>query len=167
GGALEAVNLLLAGKGDHAMLSEPTASIAVLRARALADKGAPQLVKRVDMREAWTRTFPGHSLASSCVAFFGDEADDQRLLRAFARAYAESCRWVNQHPDEALVLAQSRFPALARQIEQGRGDRFAFKTLSGESARADALFYLSRIHDISPDAIGGEIPGDDFFEVTP
>jgi NitT/TauT family transport system substrate-binding protein len=167
GGALEAVNLLLAGEGDHAMLSEPTASIALLRARAMADKGAPQLVKRVDMCKAWTRAFPGHNLASSCVAFFGDEADDLRLLGAFARAYAEASRWANGHPDEALALAQSRFPALARQIEQGGVGHFAFKILSGEPARADALFYLARIHDVSPDAIGGEMPGDDFFEVTP
>jgi len=167
GGALEAVNLLLAGEGDHAMLSEPTASIALLRARAMADKGVPQLVKRVDMCKAWTRTFPGHSLASSCVAFFGDEADDQRLLAVFAKAYAGACRWVKENPGEALVLAQRRFPALARQIEQSGVDRFAFKILSGESARVDARFYLSRIRDISPDAIGGDIPGDDFFEVTP
>lgn len=167
GGALEALNLLLAGKGDHAMLSEPTASIAVLRARAMADKGAPQLVKRVDMCEAWTRAFPGHNLASSCVAFFGDKADDRRLLGAFPRAYTEACRWVEEHPDQALGLARSRFPALAGQIEQGGVDRFSFKILSGESARADALFYLARIHDVSPAAIGGEIPGNDFFEAAP
>ena len=39
GGAMEAVNLLLAGKGDHAMLSEPTASIALLRAKSMKDQG--------------------------------------------------------------------------------------------------------------------------------
>lgn len=167
GGALEAVNLLLAGKGDHAMLSEPTASIALLRAEGLRDRGAPLLVKRVDMRRAWKRAFPGRDPAMSCVAFFGGGADDAGLMRGFGAAYERACGWVRDNPAEALALARKEFPALAAQIERSGTDRFRFHILHGAQAREDALFFLERIGDISPAAIGGTVPGMDLFEAAP
>lgn len=167
GGALEAVNLLLAGKGDHAMLSEPTASIALLRASALHDRGAPLLIKRVDMRQAWKRAFPGHGLAASCVAFFGTKADDAGLMRGFGTAYEQACLWVRDNPDKALAMARKEFPALAAQIERSGTDRFNIRILRGAQAREDALFFLERIGTISPAAIGGAVPGMDLFEAAP
>ncbi|WP_147820754.1 ABC transporter substrate-binding protein [Salidesulfovibrio onnuriiensis] len=167
GGALEAVNLLLAGKGDHAMLSEPTASIALLRSRAMRDKGAPLLVKRVDMCRAWERSFPGHRLAASCVAFFGPRADEEQQVRAFNAAYARACAWVKEHPEKALELARTHFPALASQMETGAVDNLEIHILEGTRARNDALFFLARINEISPAAIGGAMPGNDLFGVNP
>lgn len=164
GGALEAVNLLLAGKGDHAMLSEPTASIALLRAESLKDRGTPALVKRVNMAQAWQRAFPGHRLASSCVAFFGPQAGDLERIRAFAGAYARACQWARENPEKALELARKHFPALAAQFDQGGAGDLDVHLLAGKKARADALFYLEKIHGISPAAIGGGMPGNDLFE---
>ena len=165
GGALEAVNLLLAGKGDHAMLSDPTASIAILRSKTMQDKGVPLLVKRVDMRTAWERSFPGHHLAASCIAFFGDKADNAPTMHAFNRAYIHACSWVREHPDKAFELIQKRFPALAAQIEQGALENLNVQSMTGEKAQADALFFLTKIHELSPAAVGGTIPGNDLFEM--
>jgi len=165
GGALEAVNLLLAGKGDHAMLSDPTASIAILRSKAMQNKGVPLLVKRVDMRTAWKRSFPGHHLAASCIAFFGHEADNTQKIQAFNKAYIHACQWVREHPDKAFELIQKKFPALAAQIEQGALKNLNVRTLSGETAKTDALFFLSKINELSPAAVGGTMPGNNLFEI--
>ncbi|MUM76787.1 hypothetical protein GKC30_03960 [Pseudodesulfovibrio sp. F-1] len=166
GGVLEAVNLLLVGKGDHAMLSEPTASIAMLRAKALQSEGAPLLVKRIDMRRAWESSFPGHRLVASGIAFFGPKADDTEQMRAFNRAYALACEWVRQHPKETRQLVERKFPALAAQLQQGEITDFEFRIMSGEKAQEDAMFFLCRIREISPAAIGGALPGSDLFEVA-
>ncbi|MCJ2163380.1 MULTISPECIES: ABC transporter substrate-binding protein [unclassified Pseudodesulfovibrio] len=165
GGSLEAVNLLLAGRGDHAMLSEPTASVAVLRSKSLHTEGAPLLVKRVDMRKAWGRAFPKHHLAASCVAFFGPEADNHLKIQAFNRTYAQACQWMQENPDQALTLVRKKFPALASQMRQGTMDDFTVRILSGTQAQTDALFFLNKIYGISPGAVGGSMPGKDLFEV--
>ena len=165
GGALEAVNLLLAGKGDHAMLSDPTASIAILRSKTLQDEGVPVLVKRVDMRTAWERSFPGHHLAASCIAFFGNKADDTATMSAFNKAYIHACSWVREHPDKAFELIQREFPSLAAQIEHGALKDLNVHTLRGEKAQADALFFLATIYKLSPAAVGGTMPGIDLFEI--
>ncbi len=163
-GALEAVNLLLAGKGDHAMLSEPLASIAVVRSRSMHDKGVPLLVKRVNMCRAWERAFPGHHLATSSVTFFGTKADDHELLQAFRTAHEQACRWVRDNPDKARELVRKKLPSLAAHLDAGAFDTFDIHTLSGKKAQADALFYLEKISEISPAAIGGILPGSDLFE---
>lgn len=167
GSPMEAVNLLLAGKGDHIVLSEPTASLAVLRSKAMQAKGAPLLVKRVDLCKEWQAVYPGHRLASSCIAFFGAKADDSKQLKAFAAAYAKASRWVRKNPEKVLALALEKFPALAAQLKQGGISGFDVSILSGEQARTDALFYLEKINAISPAAIGGSMPGEDLFEVIP
>lgn len=165
GGALEAVNLLLAGKGDHAMLSEPLASIAVLRSKAMHDKGAPLLVKRVDMRDAWQRAFPGHRLASSSIVFFGEAADDVERIRAFNRAYALAGAWMRGDPQGVLRLARDEYPALGAQLERVGMIDCEVLILEGRRAVGDALFFLERIREISSAAIGGALPEAEFFEV--
>lgn len=167
GGALEAVNLLLAGQGNHALLSEPMASMAILRSQTMQARGAVPLTKSIDMRNAWQQAFPGHQLTSSCVAFFGSKADDRQLIHSFSAAYAPACQWIHDNPDKALKLARKTFPMLAKQMEQGVLGDLEVHILQGEKARSDALFYLARINDISPDAIGGAMPDDDLFEVSP
>ncbi|NDV18468.1 hypothetical protein GO013_03425 [Pseudodesulfovibrio sp. JC047] len=164
GGALEAVNLLLAGQGDHAMLSDPTASIAIQRSRSMQDKGVPQLVKRVDMRTAWQEAFPGHHLAASCVAFFGEMSEDSRLIQAFNMAHEHACDWVQHHPKATQKLLHQKFPALAAQVQHGAIQDLAIRTQNGPEAVTDALFYLSKIYALSPAAVGGSMPDKTLFE---
>lgn len=166
-GALEAVNLLLAGKGDHAMLSEPSASIAIAHSKEKLASGASVLVKRVNMLEAWTRAFPGHRLASSSVSFLGPQADNSPLMGEFRKAYIKASQWVEDNPGKALELTRKHFPSLALQMERGVIAPFASEVAYGAQARKDTLFFLHRINEISPAAIGGAMPGEDFFEVGP
>lgn len=166
GGTLEAVNLLLAGKGDHAMLSEPTASIAIFRSRIMQQKGVPLLIKRVDMRQAWKRAFPGHRLAASGIAFFGEKSDRPEEMRAFSQAYRRAYQWVRNNPEKALQLSREKYPGLSVHLAQAQGMDFSdSRILTGKKAQDDALFYLGKIHEISPATIGGSMPDSDFFEV--
>ena len=167
GGALEAVNLLLLGRGDHVMLSEPTASLAVLRSQTLRDKDAPQLVKRVDMRKVWAEKFDNHRLAANCIAFFGHHADSRNaLIQSFGKAYLNACRWVLKNPHSAVDVTKRRYPALASQIETAILENMDIRVLRQKSSIQDALFYLKKIMELYPAAIGGTMPGQDFFMVS-
>ncbi len=164
-GALEAVNLLLAGKGDHAMLSEPTVSVAISRSLAKHAKGAPLLIRRVSMGEAWSKAFPGHGLAATCMTFFGSKTENPDLIQSFRKAHEQACKWVRENPSKALTLTRKRFPALAAQLDSGAIKKIDIHTLNGRKAQEDALFYLSKIKEFSPAAIGGSMPKSSLFEV--
>ena len=164
-GALEAVNLLLAGKGDHAMLSEPTVSVAILRSQEKHANGSPLLVRRISMGKAWTKTFPGHRLAATSMTFFRAKADSPDLIQKFRKAHAQACEWVRQNPSEALSLTQHEFPALATQLYSGAIKEINIHTLNGQAAQENAMFFLSKIKELSPAALGGPIPNKNLFEV--
>lgn len=163
GGALEAVSLLLAGRGDHALLSEPMASIALERSRNLHDKGAPLLVKRVDMGKAWQQTFPGHRLVSGCMAFFGHNAHDPDLMQACSTACEQASQWVKKNPDKALEMAHKKFPAL--QMDKSVLKHAEFRILKSGKAWEDALFFLKKLYELSPASVGGSLPDREFFGV--
>jgi NitT/TauT family transport system substrate-binding protein len=166
GGALEAVNLLLLGQGDHVLLSEPTASLALLRSQTLGRKNAPTLTRRVDMCRAWAEKFNNHRLANSCIAFFGPRADSGNVVvKRLQNAYLHACRWVLQNPQGALDVTRRRFPALAAQIEKAMMEDMEIRVLRQASSIDDALFYLEKMMALSPAAIGGSMPGRGFFEV--
>ncbi|WP_421902120.1 ABC transporter substrate-binding protein [Maridesulfovibrio sp.] len=164
-GALEAVNLLLAGKGEHAMLSEPTVSVAILRSQEKHSQGSPLLVRRISMGKVWTRTFPGHRLASTSMTFFRSKAENPDMIQHFRKAHTQACEWVKQNPSKALTLTRQKFPALAAQLDSGAIKKIDIHTLNNQRARKNAIFFLSKIKELSPDAIGGPIPKNDLFEV--
>ena len=167
GSPLEAVNLMLAGRAQQAMLSEPAASLALIRSEALAGQGARKLTKIIDLRTVWKARFEGRRLLPSCLAFFGPKTNNSERRAAFSQAYVSACDWIAEHPHEALELANKRFPALAAQAVEGRLPGLDIRPAKGPEAMADALFFLERIHDLSPRSIGGAVPGPDFFEMRP
>jgi NitT/TauT family transport system substrate-binding protein len=166
GNALEAVNLLLLGRGDHALLSEPAASLAVSRFRSMKDKGARQPVKRIDIRNAWRRAFPDHPHLLHCaLAVVGTRAGDNATMQALRDAYVEASRQIMEQPREALNLARRLFSALAAQAEGDVLPGVDIRAVQGDKACEDAAFFLRKLHELSPASIGGAVPEGHFFEL--
>ncbi|HML54203.1 MAG TPA: hypothetical protein PKC79_08915 [Solidesulfovibrio magneticus] len=166
GNALEAVNLLLLGQGNCALLSEPAATLAVSRASAQARPGTPAPAKRLDIRDAWREVFPEHpELAQGALAMVGPLARDAASRGALRAAYARAAGWVATHPREAVGLAGEGFPALGSQAVDGVLPGADIRLVSGPAGSQAARFFLGLLHDMSPASIGGRLPGPDFFEV--
>ncbi|WP_165352083.1 ABC transporter substrate-binding protein [Solidesulfovibrio carbinolicus] len=166
GNALEAVNLLLLGKGSCALLSEPAATLAVSRASAQARPGALVPAKQLDIRDAWREVFPAHpELAQGALAAVGPLVRDAALRGALRTAYGQAAKWVAEHPREAAGMASEGFPALGSQAADGVLPGADIRLVSGPAGSEAARFFLGLLHDMSPASIGGRLPGPDFFEV--
>lgn len=161
GSALEAVNLLAMGRADGALLSEPAASLAVAKA------GLERpLHKSLDLRQAWALAFPQcPQLASTALALVGPRANDPAVGQAVARAFGQSCPWVQEHDDQARALAAAMFPDLAAQLTPGA--RPVISLLDGPEGQRAALFVLARLHELSPAATGGVLPGPELWAAQP
>ena len=160
GGALEAVNFMLLGRAHHALLAEPAATLAVLRSEKAGGSG---LVKHLDIRQVWKDKFRGMPLYVSALAVFGPAPGNRERIRDVVMAYADARQWVGDHPHKALALAGKAAPALAAQMP----DAGRFKPagqLSDRSADFDAaFFFLNRIHDRFPAAVGNSRPVETLF----
>jgi len=166
GGALEAVNLLLLGKGRHALLAEPAASLAVMRSKEMAEKGAPLLAKHLDIRRMWKKRFEGKPLYVSGFAVFGDSLDNPAMVRRILQEYEKGVARIATHPEKTLAMAKKNFPALAAQAKNGTLPGVDIHMTRGKKAFSDTLFFLKQLSHQAPRATGGKLPGDDFFLVT-
>ncbi|VFQ45469.1 ABC transporter substrate-binding protein [Desulfoluna butyratoxydans] len=166
GGALEAVNLLLLGKGHHALLAEPAATLAVMRSKEMADKGAPLLERHLDLRTLWKKKFDGKPLYVSGFALFGNTLDNPAMVRRILEEYRRGVEGISANPEQALAMAENSFPALVAQSKDGTLPGVDIRVTSEPQAFSDTLFFLDQLSRQAPRATGGDLPGEDFFLVT-
>jgi NitT/TauT family transport system substrate-binding protein len=160
GGALESVNLMLLGRGDHALLAEPAASLAVARSR---DREGPMLFKHLHLGREWEKKFTGHSLFASALCVFGRGLDHPERSKEVIKGYHLAREWMMQHPGKTIELAKKELPALAVQICDGRLTQVGGELVSGDAAFASTRFFLEKIYEKNPGAVGGKLPGPELF----
>ena len=158
GGALEALNLLLLGRGSHALLAEPAASLAV---SGPLKPGRARLFKHLDMRREWEKKFKGRRLFVSALCLFGRGLEDPGRIQKIIRGYARASRWIQSHPKAAARFAQKHLPALG--IDKSCGGLTGGALIAGQSEFEDTRFFLEKIFEKDPGAVGGELPGPELF----
>lgn len=154
--ALDAVSLMLAGQGRHAVLPEPTASLLLLRSRA--GGGAP-LHRGQSLEAAWAEAFPEQpELPQAGVMAAAHVADDAALNQAVVAAYAASARWCKAEPADCAGLAHGYLPhmPLAALEESIRVTRLDGLPAAEVRPQLEALYRL--ILEGQPEAIGGRMP---------
>lgn len=160
GGALEAVNLLLMGRADHALLAEPAASLAVARSRKMP---GPKLVKHLALGTLWENRFNDRPLCVSAFAVFGDAVDKPGQVAAIIKGYGRALDWIKAHPKETRAIAKRTAPALASPGIPLSGTLM----LTSQKAFDAARLYLEKIYNLDHGAVGKVLPGPELFRVYP
>lgn len=159
--ALDAVTLMLAGQGEHALLPEPTASLLLHRNREMG--GAP-LYRAQSLETAWADAFPQQpELPQAGVMAAPRRASDTTLGEAITAAYAESARWCKTDPPACAALAHEYLPhmplpALEESIRVTRLDGLPATEVRPQ---LEALYRL--ILQSQPEAVGGRLPSSEFY----
>jgi NitT/TauT family transport system substrate-binding protein len=156
----EAVPLFLAGRGDVAVMHEPAATAAMLRAT----KDGRPIVRALDVAEIYGRKtgrgprIPQVGLAVS--AKFLETGPD--IVAAAHAACVEAGTWANAHPDEAGAVTGPVLglpaPVVAASVPHVRLD-----VISARQAREDIEIYFRHLIDLSPGIVGGKLPDADFY----
>lgn len=156
----EAMQMLLAGRVDAALLAEPASSAAILRAMM-----AGKTVERaIDCRKPWTaatgyKTIPqaGLVVTDKLTAQIG--ADGIAALQAALESAAQA---VNTNPAAAASAAAAALELPAPVIEKS----IAFSNLVAERAtkvRGDLTGLLETLAKDDPRIVGGKIPDERFY----
>jgi len=157
----EAIQMLVGGRADAALLAEPASSAAILRAMLAAGQ---TLERAIDCQKAWTAatgyaTVPQAGLAITDRLTSQIGAEGINMLQA---ALERAVGAVHQNPGAAASAAASSLELPAPVIEKS----IAFSNLVAEratQARADLTGLFETLAKDDPRIIGGKLPDDRFF----
>jgi NitT/TauT family transport system substrate-binding protein len=162
---MEAMQLLLTRRVDHAVLAEPAISMALRKAQSFpVGLVAPALHRSVDFQQEWARVFHRPArIAQAGIAAVGPIRHRPEVLARITAAYAKSLDWCRSHALECGKLAAKYIDMLE---PQAFADSIAVSQLDAvpaARAREELTFFFGKLLARDPALIGGKLPTDDFY----
>ncbi len=162
---LEAMQLLITRRVDHALLAEPAASMALRKTKSFPiGLIAPELHRSVDLQKEWGRLFARPArIPQAGIAAVGAVRARADLIAAVHSAYARSMQWCTGHAQECGAL-------VARHVELLSADAVAdsiglgrLEVVPAAPARAELEFFFGQLLARDPAVIGGRLPPAAFY----
>lgn len=163
---VEAVQLLLSGRIDHAFLAEPMTTLAEIRAGRNSDADLPdrRFFRFEGLEKMWAEAAPagkGPFLAAMVVN--GQRASSRALLSSLQQAYRAAYERVRSDPDLAAQRLSSRFPQLRAQIMASAFERLSNRLVAVSEERAAIRGFFAQLLAENAAALGGMLPDDGIF----
>lgn len=162
---LEAMQLLVMRRAEHALLAEPAVSTALRKTHSFPVSAiAPELHRSVDLQQEWGRLFQrAPRIPQAGICALGKVLDDAPLLARFQQAYADAQAWCQAEPDACGRMVAQRIEMLT---PEGAADaiRAAVRHLAtGAAARPELEFFFEQLRARDPGLVGGKLPAVDFY----
>jgi NitT/TauT family transport system substrate-binding protein len=152
----ELSQLFIAGKVTLAVLPEPFVTMVL-------SKNDNSLIA-FDIEEEWKKNQNGLSLPMTCLIADREVIENNHeAMSELLQLYKGSINWVNTNPEDAAGLIQMLDIGMDKEIALEAIPRCNIRYCTAKEAQEDVTNYLKAIFDFSPDDIGGEIPGKEFY----
>ena len=165
GSPLDAMQLMITRRADHALLAEPAVSVALRKTKSFpVSLIAPELYRSANLQEEWGRVFKRAArIPQAGMVALGRALDDAALIGKFQQAYAASLAWCEKQPDECGKLVAQRVEMLTPEgvADSVRVDNAVFVT--AQDARPELEFFFGLLHAKQPGLIGGKLPDEGFY----
>jgi NitT/TauT family transport system substrate-binding protein len=165
---LDAMQLLVSGRIEHALLAEPAVSMALRKTRSFPMSAiAPELHRSVDMQQEWGRVLRRPPrIAQAGIAVLGPLREDAAAVAAIARAYAAA---LAQCKAQALSCGEMVARRNERLSAEAVADSLAaspMEAVGARRARGDIELLLRELLAANPALVGGRLPDDGFYGDT-
>ena len=157
---VDAMQMLILRRVDHALLAEPAISIALRKTKSFPiSVVAPDLYRSVDLQKEWGELFQTKAkLPQAGIAYIGDTKGKEILINRFLQEYSKSLEWYKHNPVEASKLIVKELPMLE---ENGLADsisHISFESINAIEAKDDLESFFNILKNSEPKSIGGKIP---------
>jgi len=161
----EAMQLLIARRTSHALLSEPAVSMALRKTRSFpVSVIAPALHRSVDMQHEWGRVLQRAALIPQAgIAVVGAAGLDVELLGAMDTALAQAHAWCRVQPEACGTMARQYAPMLLPEAVTDALQAIPALRQSARQARTELEFFYTQLLQQQPGLVGGKLPDDDFY----
>ena len=146
---------LQSGTADLAVLPEPFVTTVLA--------GNDNLRVALNLNGEWDKVSDGSGMVTGVLVVrseFAEQHPDE--LTALLEAYEQSVNFVNENPAEAAAIIEQNGIAKAAVAEQAI-PMCNIVFISGNEMRTKVEGFLEILFDMNPKAVGGALPGDDFY----
>lgn len=146
---------LQSGTADLAVLPEPFVTTVLA--------GNDNLRVALNLNEEWDKVSDGSGMVTGVLVVrseFAEQHPDE--LTALLEAYEQSVNFVNENPAEAAAIIEQNGIAKAAVAEKAI-PKCNIVFISGNEMRTKVEGFLEILFDMNPKAVGGALPGDDFY----
>ena len=146
---------LQSGTADLAVLPEPFVTTVLA--------GNDNLRVALNLNGEWDKVSDGSGMVTGVLVVrseFAEQHPDE--LTALLEAYEQSVNFVNENPAEAAAIIEQNGIAKAAVAEQAI-PKCNIVFISGNEMRTKVEGFLEILFDMNPKAVGGALPGDDFY----
>lgn len=164
---IDAMQLLITRRADHALLAEPAVSMGLRKSHAFpVSVIAPELYRSVDLQVEWGRVLGRPPrIPQAGITALKSVAGDAALLARFARAHAEALAWCQAEPEACGAMAARHIDMLTPEgvADAVRATHATMKAVPAAQARPELeFFYQQLLHD-QPGLVGGKLPDAAFY----
>jgi len=162
---IDAMQMLILRRVDHALLAEPATSIALRKTGSYPLKlVAPDLYRSNMLEQEWGKTFKVETkIPEAGMAVVGDILKNEEVIERFQQEYTKALNWYKTHPKEAGELAVKYVKMLDAD---GVADSIQFVQLDdvkAKDAKKDLEFFFNVLKKNNPKTIGGKLPDENFY----
>ena len=151
----ECLAALTASDDGIAMLPQPFVTTALMKAEGLR--------VALDLNAEWDALGVDSTLITGvCVARTDFVEQSPEAVNAFLDAYAASVEWVNANTAEAAALVGG-FDIVPEPVAAKALPQCNIAFIEGEEMARKLSGYLQVLLDSNPKAVGGQLPGEDFY----
>ena len=157
----EAVQALVSGRADYAVLPEHLATVAVRKG----GQAEVPLARSISLQEEWaaaTGREPRFPQAGILVS--GQLAEEHpEVVEALQAQFEESIGWINENPEEAAQLAAERIDSIEAPVAEAAIPNLNLRYRTAAEAKEELEFFFEELSTLSPEIIGGNLPDDGFY----
>jgi NitT/TauT family transport system substrate-binding protein len=162
---LDAMQLLVSRRVDHALLAEPAVSMALRKTQSFpVSLIAPELHRSVDLQQEWGRLFKRETrIPQAGIAVIGKALKDEALQAKIMAAYEQSLLWCQKNAIKCGEMVAKRIELLSPEAVADSMAVSQTRHVTTAQARPELEFFLGQLHARNPALVGGKMPDDAFY----
>lgn len=161
---VDAMQMLIMRRVDHALLAEPAISMALRKTKSFpVSVIAPDLYRSVDLQEEWAKSFKTNGdIPQAGIAVMG-HVKDEKIVKRFQEEYEKSLAWYKSNPKEAAKLVVKTLDMLKEEGVADSIEHIRLKSVNAKDAKKDLEFFFGILKEEDPKSIGDKLPRESFY----
>lgn len=162
---MDAMQLLIMRRIDHALLSEPAVSMALRKTKSFpVSLIAPELHRSVNLQQEWSRVVGTEArIPQAGIAVMGNKANNPQLVARFEQAYAQATHWCQENQQKCAEEVAAKIPMLSAEAVADALAAQANYYATAFDAKQELEAFLEILLAKQPASVGGKLPNADFY----